>query len=236
MPRSGSPALKEEDPVFNVPKDADQAPARLERTGYVPLTGLLTAEGLALLRREAARLEGIALRRDFSMACMDNSPRHMTTLGGQVIAEESELLPRLYADEDLLSLLGRLTGQAVTSVPDPVERHVLNILHQEGDTHGGHTDDHPYALVLFLEAPGRPEDGGLLEYTPGTPRLDALGTPAAVTGHHHAGDAYLLRSDTTAHRVTPLTRPGVRRTVLNFAYTLPGHPTHRTDSAHQLYR
>ncbi|MFK0236639.1 HalD/BesD family halogenase [Streptomyces vinaceus] len=222
--------------MFNVPRDPDQAPAQLERTGYVPLTGLLTAEGLALLRQEAARLEDIARRRDFSMACMDDSPRHMTTLGGQVIAAESELLPRLYADEALIELLGRLTGRPVASVPDPVERHVLNILHQEGDTHGGHTDDYPYALVLFLEAPSSPADGGLLEYTPGTSRLDTLGTAAAVTSHHHAGDAYLLRSDTTAHRVTPLTRPGVRRTVLNFAYTLPGHPAHATDSANQLYR
>lgn len=222
--------------MFNLPKDADEAPARLERTGYVPLTGLLTAEGLALLRQEAARLENIALRRDFSMACMDGSPRHMTTLGGQVIAAESDLLPRLYADRELVALLGRLTGRAVAPVPDPLERHVLNILHQEGDTHGGHTDAYPYALVLFLEAPGTPEDGGLLEYTPGTSRLDTLGTAAAVTTHHHAGDAYLLRSDITAHRVTPLTRPGVRRTVLNFAYTLPGHSAPETDSADQLYR
>ncbi|THA86255.1 hypothetical protein [Streptomyces sp. A0592] len=112
---------------------------------------------------------------------MDNSPRHMTTPGGQVIAGESDLLPRLYADEELVALLGRLTGQAVAPVPDPVERRVLSILHQEGDTHGGRTDDHPYALALFLEAPSSPEDGGLLEYAPGPPGLDTLGTSAAAT-------------------------------------------------------
>ncbi|MFD3538330.1 2OG-Fe(II) oxygenase [Streptomyces sp. NPDC058662] len=222
--------------MFNVPKDAGQAPARLAESGYVPLADFLTAEGLTLLWQEAARLGDIALRRDFSMACMDDSPRRMTTLGGQMIAEKSQMIPRLYKGEELISLLGRLTGQDVAPVPDPMERHVLNILHQHGDTHGGHTDDYPYALVLFLEAPSDPEDGGLLEFTPHTPDLAALGTPAAVTAHHQAGDAYLLRSDTTAHRVTPLTRPGARRTVLNFAYTLPNHTVHKTNSADQLYR
>ncbi|WP_419248625.1 HalD/BesD family halogenase [Streptomyces melanogenes] len=49
--------------------------------------------------------------------------------------------------------------------------------------------------------------------------------------HHQAGDAYLLRADTTAHRVSPLTRPGVRRTVLNVAYSVPGRQAPRSPSA-----
>ncbi|MFJ8129480.1 hypothetical protein ACIQ7E_13275 [Streptomyces hydrogenans] len=57
----------------------------------------------------------------------------------------------------------------------------------------------------------------------------------ARTAHHRAGDAHLLRSDTTAHRVTPLARPGPRRTVLNFAYTTPAARPHRTPSATELY-
>ncbi|MEU3722851.1 hypothetical protein [Streptomyces sp. NPDC031705] len=114
----------------------------------MPLAGLLTAEGLALLRQEAARLESVALRRDFSMACMDDSPRHMTTLGGQVIAEESQLLPRLYADGELVSLLGRLTGQAVAPVPDPVERHVLNDL-----APGGRHPRRPHRLLPLRPRP-----------------------------------------------------------------------------------
>ncbi|GGM14663.1 hypothetical protein GCM10010129_68580 [Streptomyces fumigatiscleroticus] len=208
----------------------------LHTEGYLPLRGLLTPQGLAALREEARRLEHRARRRDFAMSCMDGSPRRMTTLGGHVIAAESRLIPRLYADEELQSLVARAVGEQVLAVPDLVERHVLNILHRESDTHGAHTDDYPYALVLFLEAPPHPSDGGLAEYTPHTdsPRqLTAAGQ--ARSAHHAPGDAYLLRSDTTAHRVTPLNRTGVRRTVLNFAYTVPTATPQATSSAHQLY-
>ncbi|MFF8805598.1 HalD/BesD family halogenase [Streptomyces omiyaensis] len=209
---------------------------RLTADGYLPLPGLITADGLALLRREAAGLEALARRRDFSMACMDDSPRHMTTLGGQIIGEASEEIPALYQDSDLLELVSRLAGEPVSEVDDPVERHVLNILHREGDTHGAHTDDHPYALVLFLEAPDDPADGGLVHFLPHAGALRDLDTADdARTAHHRAGDAYLLRSDTTAHRVTPLTRPGLRRTVLNFAYTTPASRPHSTGSAAELY-
>ncbi|MFD3938184.1 hypothetical protein ACFWSF_26580 [Streptomyces sp. NPDC058611] len=118
---------------------------------------------------------------------------------------------------------------------EPVERHVLNILHQSGDTHGAHTDDYLLALVLFVGTPPRPADGGLLEFNPGHRDLTALDKPGTRQVHHHAGDAYLLRSDLTAHRVTPLNRPGTRRTVLNFAYTTHGHRSPATDSASRLY-
>ncbi|MEV0174544.1 hypothetical protein AB0I00_25910 [Streptomyces sp. NPDC050803] len=208
---------------------------RFHADGYLPLPGLLTSHGLAVLRREARRLEGIARRRDFAMACMDSSPRHMTTLGGRVIAEESTLIPRLYEDRGLLGLVDRVAAEAAVTVADPLERHVLNILHRQGDTHGAHTDDYPYALVLFLEAPQSPDDGGLVEYAARAASLRDLEGEHARTAHHRAGDAYLLRSDTTAHRVTPLTRPGVRRTVLNFAYTTcTARPT-PTPSAAELY-
>ncbi|WP_254705885.1 HalD/BesD family halogenase [Streptomyces vilmorinianum] len=215
--------------------EADAAHDRFRTDGYLPLPGLLTPEGLEALREEALRLEKIARRRDFAMACMDGSPRHMTTLGGETIARESHLIPELYADAALSHLLATLTAERVVAVPDLLERHVLNILHREGDTHGAHTDDYPYALVLFLESPATPSDGGLLEFAPRAASLTALNTADSRAAHHHPGDAYLLRSDTTAHRVTPLTRPGLRRTVLNFAYTTTTTEIRTTRSAHALY-
>lgn len=203
--------------------------------GYLRLPGLLTPSGLVALLQEARALETIARRRDFSMACMDGSPRHMTTLGGHIIAEHSRLIPQLYEDDGLLTLVSQIAGERAAPVPDPLERHVLNILHRQGDTHGAHTDDYPYALVLFLEAPDSPDDGGLAQFAPRAGHLQDLNTDHASTAHHGAGDAYLLRSDTTAHRVTPLTRPGTRRTVLNFAYTTSGPQPRRTPSAGELY-
>ncbi len=169
------------------------------------------------------------------MECMDGSPRHMTTVGGRIIAETSKRVPDLYADPRLLAFISGLVGATALPVPAPVERHVLNILHRRGDTHGAHTDDCPYALVIFLEAPDAPEDGGLLEYVPHASCLRDLTTGQARTAHHQAGDAYLLRSDTTAHRVTPLTRSGLRRTVLNLACTTPDATPHSTPSARHLY-
>ncbi|TDU68984.1 hypothetical protein EDD91_7629 [Streptomyces sp. KS 21] len=217
------------------PPEPDSA-GRLAADGYLPLPGLLTADGLVLLHQEAAGMEALARRRDFAMKCMDDSPRHMTTLGGQVIVEASDMIPALYRDPDLVGLLTRAAGEPVTEIDDPLERHVLNILHRVGDTHGAHTDDYPYALVLFLEAPDDPADGGLLHFLPHAGSLyDLDAADRARTAHHRAGDAYLLRSDTTAHRVTPLSRPGLRRTVLNFAYTTPTARPHRTGSATELY-
>ena len=89
--------------------------------------------------------------------------------------------------------------------------------------------------VLFLEAPDSPNDGGLREYVPHADCLQYLTTGRTRTAHHRAGDAYLLRSDTTARRVTPLARTGVRRTVLNFAYTTPDASPQVTMSARRLY-
>lgn len=208
---------------------------RFSADGYVALPGLISATGLAELGREARRLEADAVRRDFRMPCMGDSHRHMTTVGGHRIVRASPVITRLYQDRDLMGLLSSLLGESVVTVHDPVERHVLNVLHRPGDTHGAHTDDYPLALVLFLEAPPHPTDGGLLEFHPGRSDLDALDAPGARRVHHHPADGYLLRSDLTAHRVTPLERPGLRRTVLNFAYTTPGRQGATTSSAALLY-
>ncbi|MEU1861809.1 HalD/BesD family halogenase [Streptomyces gardneri] len=203
--------------------------------GYVALPGLLSSTGLATLGAEARRLEAEGVRRDFRMPCMADSPRHMTTLGGHRIADASPAITGLYEDRQLRRLLSSLHGEAVVTVHDPVERHVLNVLHRPGDTHGAHTDDYPLALVLFLEAPPSPAGGGLLEFHPDRSDLDALDAPGTRRVHHRPGDGYLLRSDRTAHRVTPLTRPGLRRTVLNFAYTTPGRQGATSSSASLLY-
>lgn len=220
---------------FPLPARRESLRRRFSDDGYVTLPRLVSPVGLATLASEARRLEADAARRDFRMPCMADSPRHMTTLGGHRIAHASPVITRLYEDRDLMRLLSSLLGEAVVAVHDPVERHVLNVLHRPGDTHGAHTDDYPLALVLFLEAPPHPADGGLLEFHPGRADLDALGAPGARRVHHRPGDGYLLRSDLTAHRVTPLGRPGVRRTVLNFAYTTPGRQGATSSSASLLY-
>jgi hypothetical protein len=221
--------------VLSLPECTRAVRDRFATDGYLPLPSLIPSGTLPVLAREVRRLEGLALRRDFVMASMDSSPRHMTTLGGHVIARTSHLVPELYHGRRLLSWIGEVSGLPAAWVADPLERHVINILHQEGDTHGAHTDDYPLALVLFTEAPGDPADGGLLQFTPHAHDLSGLESAAARHAHHRPGDGYLLRADTTAHRVTPLRRPGLRRTVMNLAYTTPDRQQARTPSAGQLY-
>ncbi|MFD4559722.1 hypothetical protein ACFWP5_36320 [Streptomyces sp. NPDC058469] len=221
--------------VLSLPEYTCVLRDRFAADGYLPLPALVPPEVLPVLDSEVRRLGKLAVRRDFAMECTDRSPRHMTTLGGHVIARESELIPQLYRDEHLLGLLGRIAGITAVPVGDPLERHVINSLHQQGDTHGAHTDDYPLALVLFTEAPADPAHGGLLEYVPHAIELDTLQTDTARRAHHRPGDGYLLRSDTTVHRVTPLVRAGLRRTVLNFAYTTLDRQRAVTPSASQLY-
>ncbi|EST36430.1 HalD/BesD family halogenase [Streptomyces roseochromogenus] len=221
--------------MLTLPASDDVLASGFTDDGYLPLPGLLSATLLARLRAELQRLAALAVRRDFAMACMNNSPRHLTVVGGEAIAQHSTLIPALYREPALLAFLSRVTGLDITTVREPVERHVLNVLHRPGDTHGAHTDDYPLALVLFLRAPAYHRDGGLLEYTPRASTLDALNTCSARRAHHRSGDAHLLRSDTTAHRVTPLRRTGLQRVVLNMAYTTPGRQNAVTDSATLLY-
>ncbi|WP_030733279.1 hypothetical protein [Streptomyces sp. NRRL S-237] len=217
--------------MLSLPEFTTALHDRFTTDGYLPLPALVLPNALPVLDGEVRRLEKLAVRRDFTMECMNDSPRRMTALGGHVLAGESELIAGLYSDK---SLLGRIAAIAAVPVRDPLERHVINILHHQGDTHGAHTDDYPLALVLFTEAPADPGDGGLLEYAPHAADLQALDT-VARRADHRPGDGYLLRNDTTAHRVTPLRRTGLRRAALNFAYTTPGRQEPVTPSASQLY-
>ncbi|EPH40638.1 hypothetical protein ABT390_21575 [Streptomyces aurantiacus] len=221
--------------MLSLPEYTHALRDRFTADGYLPLPALMPPELLTVIDSEVRRLEKLSARRDFAMECTDHSPRHMTTLGGHVIAQESVLIPQLYRDEHLLGLLGRIAGFRAVAVSDPLERHVINSLHEQGDTHGAHTDDYPLALVLFIEAPADPSHGGLLEYVPHIADLASLRTDKVHRAHHRTGDGYLLRSDTTAHRVTPLRHAGLRRTVLNFAYTTPDRQRAVTPSASQLY-
>lgn len=208
--------------------DVAGATALFDHAGYLPLPGLLTASALGALRDEAAKLEKRARRRDFRMECMGGTPRHMTTLGGIEIAEIAPVVAALYRDPRLVSALSAAVGLDIQLAEDPVERHVLNILHQSGDTHGLHTDDYPLALVMFLQSPSCEEGCGHLEF------FNACTAGQASLKAHAPGDAYLLRADKFPHRVQPI-HDGCVRTVLNFAYGASSIPVTPTGSASILY-
>lgn len=208
--------------------DVSAATAQFDHIGYLALPGLLTEPALDALIGEAAKLEKRAKRRDFKMECMGGTPRHMTTLGGLEVAETAPVIAALYRDARLVDGLGAMVGLEFQFAADPVERHVLNILHQSGDTHGLHTDDYPLALVMFLQSPSCQEGCGHLEF------FNACKAGESSLKAHAPGDAYLLRADKFPHRVQPI-HDGCVRTVLNFAYGATTIPVSPGASASILY-
>ncbi len=224
---SGAPGLQLDYGAFRR-HGFDDVVGHFDRCGYVPLPGLLPAATVATIRREIDVVMPLSNRKDFVMECMDSTPRHMTTVSGLAIAERSEAIVELYHDSTLIERISSVVGQSLDPAGDPVERHVLNMLHQAGDTHGFHTDDYPVALVLFIESPDCPEGCGRLEFCPVGAVHDAQ------TKSHAVGDAYVLRSDRLKHRVQPI-HDGCRRTVLNFAYSVRGESVAHTPSASLLY-
>ncbi len=216
-------------------EESSQAAERFDDCGYIPLPGLLTPAGLDQLRSEVKALTPLTQRRDFVMECMGGTPRNMTTLGGELITEQAPGISNLYQSAQLMDALGVLLQKQIVVADDPVERHVLNILHKAGDTHGYHIDDYPIAVVMFIESPTCPEGCGRLEFCPAAVgESDSPVDHPPFTRSHHAGDAYVLRSDRLNHRVQPI-HDGCLRTVLNFAYGFDGEQIERTPSASILY-
>jgi hypothetical protein len=202
---------------------------------YTKLPGLFSGGILDALKRELSGLQTHAKDRDFTMPGYE-TPRIMTTIGGQVIRSESDLLKAIYRDAGLRQLVNTLVGRPVYDCLDANEWMIATILNAPGNTHGWHLDDPPLALVIFVEAPAV-DDGGLVELIRDWPRLcteigvDPKGDVNPIVEqcraaglieqkHHSAGDAYLFRADECLHRVTPLLRPGLRRAILNLTFEL----------------
>jgi hypothetical protein len=157
-------------------------------------------------------------RRDLLMPESESTPRKMSTLSGKDIKQMSSIIPMLYFDEEIHRFLSAIVCETVYPVPDDVENYVCNFLHQDGDTHGGHIDTYPFAFNIMIEAPAE-GSGGILELVKGSNVIKDLDDVTKVTSLYiPSGDCYLLRTDTTVHRVSPLINGG-RRTIINFAYT-----------------
>ncbi len=169
--------------------------------------------------------------KSFTMPGFD-TPRIMSVLAARDLATALPYLRDIY--EDLSDAVSVVARSHVYLCQHERETMVLNRLDGAGRTHGWHVDDPAYAVVIVLRgvAVG---DGGAVEYIRQWPDecrrrgLDpehAVGEAAETmraegkirTLTLRTGDAYLLRADTSLHRVTPITNHGATRLVLNFAY------------------
>lgn len=187
----------------------------------VVLPGLCPPELLEAIRAEACGIidrHGTSHRLVFEIT--DNTPRNMTTVGQPIIKEEGHLIDAFYFAPELLRLTSAVVGEKLSTCPYPGEHYVISRLASRGDTHGWHWDDYTYGIILVLEAPDYRE-GGFVQAVAGTSwdkrNPDVYGALLKGVVRSYAlkpGDAYLVKTDTTMHRVHPI-RGENRRTIVN---------------------
>jgi len=200
---------------------------------HAAFPGFVSPEFFAQLKIDVDALLAFRRRRDFLMECMDNSPRRMNVVNGHIIEQNSSLVPALYNNPAVIEFLSSVIGEQVLPLTDDVDRYVINQLQMTSDTFGAHYDDYPISFVIILESPGM-DGGGYAEMVPRAHSLSQL-DENPIRLPLKAGDAYVLKTDTTAHRVAPL-KQDTQRTAINFAYTTPSFvPPRITNSAAMLY-
>ncbi len=202
------------------------------REDYVRFPGFIREDALEVLKKSVTDALQGAHRRDFLMECMDNSPRRMHVVNAYRIQARSSLISDLYKDPSLIAFLAEVAGKEVTALEGDIDRFVINHLDGPGDTFGAHFDDYPLSLAIVTHAPD-PRQGGVPELKRKASSLAEL-EDAPVRVPLYPGDAYLLRSDTTAHRVSPLLAD-TERTAINLAYSWHGFVVKETVSAQRLY-
>jgi hypothetical protein len=168
-------------------------------------------------------LDRRSVRRDVRFAATGNSPRRMRNVGASEIRERHGTIRELYESPALLGALAAVAGEPVLPCPYEPEQYVITHLERQGDTHGWHWDDYSFGLIFIVDCP--PTDlGGFVQTVPNTrwdkadPRVfDQLINNSIRSYALRPGDLYLLRTDTTMHRVHPI-EPGATRTIINMAY------------------
>jgi hypothetical protein len=194
------------------------------RSGFADVTELIPAGTRACVAAEAiAALDAHSVRRDIRVDATGGSPRRYRVVDRDTLAAACPTAAALYHSDLLLERIGAIAGEALAPVPYVPEELIATRLERAGDTHGWHWDDYAFALVWVLRAPPA-GSGADLEYVTGVPwhkdapQIDAiLAGSEPVRAHVAAGTVYLLRTDTTLHRVTPL-RFDAQRDALCFSY------------------
>ncbi|MCW5588106.1 MAG: hypothetical protein KIT27_00450 [Legionellales bacterium] len=155
-------------------------------------------------------------RKDFLMKQTENTPRNMFSVPEKAIDEVSKIIPEFYNDSSVKQFLSTLAQEEVKTLPWAGERYVINGLSNSSDTHGWHWDDYSYALVFIAKSPS-PDQGGAVECIRNTnwdrknPRVhEIVNSNKSEIYHYDDGSFYLMKSDTTLHRVTPIVWSAVR--------------------------
>lgn len=184
---------------------------------------------------KAVNMDAISLinksgtKRNLSVQESGDTPRSYTSVGRDKVKENSLSIPNMYSSQELHSFLSYVAGEQVNPVPYTPEEYIINHQSDVNDTHGFHWDDYTFAFVMCIEEPD-PLALARLEYIPGVkwdktnPKQslsNALRDNTVNSFHLREGDCYLMRSNTTLHRITSLCK-ATRRTVLIMTFASDG--------------
>jgi hypothetical protein len=90
---------------------------------YVKLPLFLNNDSFANLKTEVLRMfEQHSRRRHFNMEHQQNTPRHLSTVSGIAIAEQSQMITTLYRNSQLIEFLCGVATTQVYLVPEPDRR------------------------------------------------------------------------------------------------------------------
>ncbi|NQD56492.1 ArpA protein [Pseudomonas sp. CM25] len=194
---------------------------KFEKDGYLKINDLVGAAIKELIAKDVKNLLlAFSKRREFLIESTGNTPRYLSNVPQECIEQNGQWIPLVYNSNYMSGLIEAIVGESVIPTPWKWDNYIINCQHKEGDTHGWHWGDYPYTIIWVVEAP-QIECGGLLECVPHTrwdkknPRVENLLVKNKIDSYfHEAGDVYLLKADTTLHRVKPLT-VSVDRVILN---------------------
>ncbi|MCL1078667.1 ArpA protein [Parashewanella spongiae] len=194
------------------------------RYGVVKVTELISESLCSLVLNEAKELlSNFAERRDLHLATTDFSPRSMSVVTSENIANHGDRIPFLYFNDALRPMLEDIAGETLCHCPKKDEEFLISRHEKAGDTHGWHWGDFRYALIWVLQAPAI-EVGGLLQCVPHTswnkqkPRIfNYLCENPINTYYFGSGDVYFLKADSTLHRTIPL-QQDMTRIMLNMTW------------------
>lgn len=197
---------------------------RFGRDGFTKVSDIVPNGIKDAVKTEVlALLDSHAERRDLLLKTTGNTPRFMSVVRSEVIADHGTLIAALYDSPSLVSAVGRISGEQPLPCPAKDEEFLITRQDRIGDTHGWHWGDFSFALIWIIDTPDI-EAGGMLQCVPHTrwdksdPRINRYlcANPIATYGFV-PGDIYLLRTDTTLHRTVPLQRDGTR-IILNMTW------------------
>jgi hypothetical protein len=205
----------------------DDIRQNLAHRGYAVVSKMVPACIRSAVADEALQLvEEVGVRRDLMIEETGFTPRRMRNVTRAQIVERGSVIQQVYESSWMAGMLAEVVGEALYPCPYEPEQFVVTRLERASDTHGWHWDDYGFALVWVAECPP-PVDGGYVECVPNTtwdkqrPGIDELLRDRPVyTLAAGGGGVYLMRTDTTLHRVHPIRRG--RRTIVNMAFATAG--------------